>query len=88
MEGTRNPDPMESGMASSATCPNNACGKAFGHLQMLPMTGSVPLGGGSWDCVVLACPHCGTAISAQVHPIRMRDEIVKEIARAFGFPRR
>jgi hypothetical protein len=36
-------------------------------------------GGGSWRGLVIACPHCQTALSAAVDPIAIKADIIAKI---------
>lgn len=58
-------------------CPK--CEMSISRFRMEPTkaqrAGSTTL----WNCVAYICPHCGTAISVQIDPTLLRDEIVRDI---------
>jgi hypothetical protein len=37
--------------------------------------------GTKWNTIILCCPHCQTAISAQIDPVALKTDIVAEVVK-------
>lgn len=62
----------------TSKCPK--CEKLLTRLNLETVDGSSGVGSSVWKTVVLSCPFCATAISAQIDPIAIMAETVKKVA--------
>ena len=62
-----------------ANCPH--CGSLITRLRISGVTGEAE-GGKAWNTIVLACPSCNKAISAQIDPIAIASDLLADVKKA------
>ena len=57
-------------------CPS--CEQAISEFRIKPVNGIGPAHQ-SWKCIAYTCPHCSTAISAQMDPLALNADILNGV---------
>ena len=61
-------------------CPS--CGNTIARFRMEQASAQAPGSVDVWKCTAYCCPHCGVAVSVQIDPTLIREEIIDRITRA------